>query len=723
MTNEQLTAFTNLKKYHPRLQVSWDESTGSLRLATGLDKKSACPNDPDKASDFFLGLLADLFPSGDLLKQIIYHRMNKGVDGSRTKTYRQYVGNARVVGVGLEIQIDNDLGFGFLRSSLIPGIVPFSGKEVDYEVVEAAIKKVDVSNTIIPLMKGKAIKGEKVVMRCAGKPRHALRYRVAGRSTDFFGKLSPTIWDFYVDRETGEIIAQYDLRRFLTGKGYGYYAGKGAYQPNDDTWLGIDLVTKSNTSGGNPAGYILEDKIDGGGSANDPSVTIQTKICQFFATRGSDITCNDREGCSICPVSNSVDNTWFLRNQGVEVDCHYYSGAFFRHLQAKFGQIGVNNESGQTCVVCAHHGEYDSAHHIRVMTSESLVGLPTNNFEIVIPCGDGLYYGPFCAEDIIAHEWVHAVLDEVGYWSGSAWVAAMNESICDAMATFFKAGLHGSDEEMWLLGKRSWLRNQSDCPAPRCLSDPTQGASLPKRNENLMPNNRQQATYSYVTRIRDATKQGHQPDHWMNRLDPWDDYPDAASASAQRMPDNRWAHVNCGIISKAIFLMTAGGEPKRADPSNGPRYRVEVGLGVDRSEQLIFGVATSGAGASGMMDPDLPVEIKDLRNILLEQLWCMEGRRLTIPDGSSGNERLIKKTEYLLKLVAIVNAFAAIGAPLCAGVVLPPRSTSAVETERMSECSPSSRYWAEASIDQLMDQLIEKTKLQNGGPIFKPDGW
>lgn len=717
LSEDQAKNLDELSSKHPKLKVRWDPRTNSFRLITGLNRIDHEEADFEALASYYVRLVAGLFPYARMLHEIKKHKTRSGMDGHTTLAYRQYVGDARVVGSGFEVEIDKDNGLSSIQSSLVPHLSRFTGGQVDRETAELAIKRSDPENIAIPLGMDGSVEGEPVIIFDQGLARHALRYRVSGRSIDFFGNLSSTIWDYFLDRSSGDVIARHDLRRFVTGKGYGYYSGKGPYVNN--VWVGQDLQTKELTASGSvPPIYRLESTIEDSSNPSRPrSVNIITNICQSWASHGADPSCTEEWGCANCLTSSSPDDNWTQRPQGIEVDCHQFSSSFFNYLRARFNHVGVNNERGQTCIVCAHHNT--------CATSECLVNQGYDRYEIVIPCGDGLIFGPFCAEDIIAHEWTHAILDEAGYWTGSGWLASMGESICDAMATFYKIAIHGRSHEMWLLGKSNWLRD-SECPALRCLSDTRQGAILIKREDYLIDRSDpcSPATEYYVDKIWTGSVRGHQPDHWASRLDPQFDYPAHPGRNeAEDVPDNGWAHVNNGITNKAIYLMTEGGQSD-IDECTGDVYRVDVGLGTDLAEQLVFYAGICGLGVPQMdVRPHIPGFFKDLRDALLERLWVIVGLGTSIPPPSQEDDaRRLAKRHYLLQVLAIVNGFAAVGAPGCKGLSAGQQSSSA-SPAGSTECSPSDVYWSEACIDGMMARLMEAVNDPNGGPIFLPTNW
>ncbi|WP_219833899.1 M4 family metallopeptidase [Paenibacillus sp. R14(2021)] len=215
--------------------------------------------------------------------------------------------------------------------------------------------------------------------------------------------IQPTIgrWTGFVDAQTGAVLKKFSLMEqageSAAGSGKGYYGTSRAInvsQESDGTYMLIDKTKPM---------YSSENGSEKG--------TIDTYDIEnpFFPITSSSSDFADPEA----------------------VDAHYFAGQVYDFYANRFGRNSLDG-NGMSIISVVNGGAIDNAYW--------------DGYEIVYGDGADLFECLTCANDVIAHEFTHAVtqysanLDYVGQ-SG-----ALNESVSDIMAAVF-------DDEDWAIGE------------------------------------------------------------------------------------------------------------------------------------------------------------------------------------------------------------------------------------------------------------------------------
>lgn len=460
------------------------------------------------------------------------------------------------------------------------------------------------------------------------------------------GPTVPCIGEMFIGDSTGQVLRLLNLVSCFWCTGVPYYPRRQDNPPNPP--VAIEAVRRGNE-------FLLED-----GTRyvtkerNAPSgVLIRTKRCR--CTPGTDLCactplscpsdCQRQGQCPAepdpctCSTSASATEAWGA-DRSIEVESHVNTGRFFQFMRDRFKHEGVSVCGPDTCELCVLH---DSASTSFFYPPGAYSGLP---YRVYIPSGskgvDGsVVFDAFCARDIIAHEWTHAVIDALFGPEGLGYEGAIREGLCDAFASFF---LSSQGMAPWLLGN-NWSSASRKCY--RNMASPRNGeGSLPLRKDFLTRS--RGARSSYVLKMVGLADDGVQPDHFESRVDPTDNVPRSLRDSYDALCD--WARVNSGIVNKATWLMCEGG---RHGATGGPLIAVQKGLGMDLQMRLYY----------RMLGLSSCYSFEAMRDELLGFLWdeqdLVQGWDRSL--GSPEDRR--RRLDYLLKVAAVINAFSAVGVP------------------------------------------------------------
>jgi bacillolysin len=317
----------------------------------------------------------------------------------------------------------------------------------------------------------------------------------------------PSEWIGYVDAVNGNILLYYDNLKTLgpvIGSGMGYYSG---HINNLFTWYN-DVVYQLRDTSRKPSG-------------------------------GPEIITIDEDGSY---PSEDVDNNWNDlitqprdQNQGAEVDAHNYSGYAITYFKIVHGRNSFDGNGRDLPIVVHYDNNWDNAGW------ESSGRLILGDGSGVIPGFDYL-----CSDDVLIHEFTHAVTQFTCNLEYRSEPGALNESFSDIFAAFATRWIN-PDPTNWLIGERCWLKQTA--PALRNIRDPTNGGQWSAPD------------------WRNSVSNGHQPSHYSVRF--------------QGPEDNQGVHINSGIINHLVYLLTEGGT------HSSTRITIE-GIGQSSVEQMVY---------------------------------------------------------------------------------------------------------------------------------------
>ncbi len=457
LTDLRREKLSSLKKRDPKLQVQWEPTHKQLTYARGkLSKRFSLEilkENPFNPARKFLQENKELFGNIDMKKDLTDDKKVEDDLGMTHVSFQQHYHDIPVFGGSVGVHFNQDGRVSSVSSKLVP----------DLEVsVDAEISASDAEKAAL------AHAGEGAVTIAGKTPRliifplngkHHLCWKV---ELDGHAQPKPAEWVYFVDAVKGNVIFCYNELRVegpTLGWGTGYYSGRGR--------------VNSYESAAGP--YQLRD-----------------------TTRGQpEVVTDDEDGAS---PSEDADNDWDDTrtvprrdlNQGAEVDVHIYAGGAVDYFHTIHGRNGYDNQ-GSTVESVVHYGNNENNAYYSPTLEKILIG-----------DGDGSTFDYLGADDVVAHEFTHAVthssFDPVYHGESGA----IDEAFSDCFAVFVTGD--------WLIGEEvRW--------------------GTPLRN------------------LENPANSGN-PDH----------YDDRYTGSG----DNGGVHINSTIISHATYLMTVGGTHRKS---------------------------------------------------------------------------------------------------------------------------------------------------------------
>jgi len=477
---EQLS---RLRKRDPKVEVRFDGKSQALASARGklsdqFDAKVLKEN-PFHAGKEFLKTNKQLFGNLDVDKDLAEDKKVVDRAGMVHVSFRQRYANVPVFDRSVRVDFSTTGTVSSAASKLAPGL------------------KLDVAPKLSASDAEKAAlghAGEGAVTIAKAKPEllifpHGEGYRLSWRvALDAHKQKDPAEWIYFIDAVNGEVLFRYnDLRNAgpTTGKGTGYYSGTHndlhTYEVNSTDYELKDMTRE-------PAGPEIDTSDVGPGGAS-PSEDA-----------------NDNW--------NDQTTTPRYKNQGPEVDTNVYVGKVVDWYLTTFGRRSYDN-NGTTVKSDVHY-----------LTNLNNAYWSNQYQKIFVGDGDGVTFDYVCSDDVIGHEFTHAVTHHCfnPVYAGES--GALDEAISDCMAAFFSGD--------WLIGEDLFTR----LPNPpvhqflRNLADPTNGGQ-----------------YNPADPVNSCLA-GNCPDH----------YDDLYTGTL----DNGGVHINCTIVSHAIYLMVNGGTHRKS---------------------------------------------------------------------------------------------------------------------------------------------------------------
>ena len=228
-------------------------------------------------------------------------------------------------------------------------------------------------------------------------------------------------WRFFIDALTGAVLRRNNDVRYMAAIGQGLDCDLQSRDLNvfetDDAFIMRD-VTRTDRGGAE-----IHTRVAGGDFATDPDAEwIETEI----------------------PVRDS---------QQAEVSLHYWLGKSYDRLFELTGREGWDNQ-GLRIEAFAHQPGMNNAYWT------------PNSARLAFGTGDGPRYRAFaCANDIVAHEFMHGVVHYTAGLGDDRDADAMNESFADMLAVMV-------DSADWIMGEGA---SQSGNSGFRHLADPAAG--------------------------------------------------------------------------------------------------------------------------------------------------------------------------------------------------------------------------------------------------------
>ena len=466
-SSKQKQLLTQLKKIDPDISVKWDEKSGvPLRIKGKLSE--AVRAQPKEAALDFLSKNKELFALSAPQKDMFFKGVGLDKRGNAHVKFQQLYKGFPVFGRELVIHVDPTRSVKGTNGRLASNLkAPTKPKISGDKAINIALKH-DADNKPDPIHPDPSLlifigKGEKAHL--------AWQLTLRGMDKALDGSDTPARWEYFIDSQSGKVLWRYNNEQThtaTTGTGIGKYAGAVGFNTMHDHGDATYKLEDSNT--GSTARVMTHDA-DGGYPPAD--------------------------------ISEDSNNNWNAAGQGEEVDCHLYTRMVFDYYSSVHGRDSYD-DAGADMHIYAHCGNnWNNA--------------SWNGSYVKIGNGDKVDKDSYCALDVIAHEWTHAVTEHTAGLVYSNQSGALNESMSD----IFAALIDGD----WLHGEDYWLKITA--PSSRNIEDPTNGGQYDPGDP--------------ITSVLD----GHQPDH----MD--DIYTGAA--------DYGGVHINSGIMNKAAYLIATGG--------------------------------------------------------------------------------------------------------------------------------------------------------------------
>ena len=511
-SSKQQAALKKLKKLDSDIHVKWDQKTGvPLRVKGGLSQAKS--GKPERVALDFLIKNRDLFVLSSPDEEMRYKSYRTDQRGNTHVKFQQTFEGLPVFGRELIVHLDQAGAVRGTNGRLTPDIkLPTKPTISAKKAIKAALKN-NEQNRPDPIRPEATLL---VYIDQEGVAHLAWQLTLLGKDTALDGSETPARWEYFVDAQSGKIIWRYNNEQThtaTTGSGVGKYAGAISFNTMHDHGA---------------ATYKLEDS-DTGATAR-------------VFTHDAD------GGYPPADVSEDNNNNWNAVDQGQEVDCHFYTRIVFDYYLSVHGRDSYD-DAGADMHIYAHCGS-------------SWNNASWNGSYVKVGDGDGVDKDSYCALDVIAHEWPHAVTEHTAGLVYSYQPGALNESMSDVFAALIDGD--------WLHGEDYWLK--ATAPSSRNLEDPTNGGQYDPANPI------------------DSVIDGHQPDHM-------DDIYSGAS-------DYGGVHINSGIMNKAAYLITTGGSHRG--------ITICEGLGRDLLGELYYHALTNYLTSSSEFD--------DMRDAVLDSL-------------------------------------------------------------------------------------------------------
>ena len=419
---KQKDVIDRLKGIDEKVEIKWDERTGSPLRLKGLLAK-ATQKDPAKAALDFMDSNKDLYLLRSVSKEMLVKRIDTDRMGARHVRMQQVYKDLPVFGSELIVHIDANDNVKGSTGKLTPDLdLPDKAKITEDQALEIALKD-DKNNS-----RGKLHAEPKLMIlsQFIAEPHLVWHLTVDGTDKDLDGNETSAKWEYFVDALTGEIVWKYNNEQGhtrTTGSGIGTYSG---------------AVTLNTLHDHGSAKYLLED--------------------QWVPSSARVITHDADGGYPPAPVSEDNNNNWSAGAQGPDVDCHLYTRMVYDYYFTVHGRDSYDDAGADM--------------HIYANCGNNWNNATWNGSYVKMGNGDGTRYNSLCALDIIAHEWTHAVTEFTAGLVYSDEPGALNESMSDV----FGAIISGN----WLIGEDAWL--PATAPALRNMEDPTNGGQYDPAN-------------------------------------------------------------------------------------------------------------------------------------------------------------------------------------------------------------------------------------------------
>ena len=523
-----------LRKQDPKVAFTVHPEHAAITLLQG---KLAAPvkveelkKDPHGIARKFFQEKKGILGVIDEKEDIVNEKALNDRSGRTHVTFTQKYADATVLGANASVHYAADGSVYLMMSNLAYGIdLPKKPKVTAADAMKAVQEFAGKSATIFKGMKAELLVVEaKIVHKEAEGQKYYLCWNIPVLTSPE-SRMPPS--NFFVDAVTGKVLLHYPAIRRGTGTGYYSHGASVISEVSGVTHRLRDTVTSS--------GWALP-----GGETHPVVETYDDANANSYTKHDFSEDSNDNwNNGGVLPAHRYDD-------QRAEVDIHRYLGYVLNYYWVTHGRNSIDDNG---MVVKGHaHNMYDPPN----------TGMPDNAFwwgwpsEIYV--GDGIGALPgfdyLCPLEVIGHEYTHGINDKCGIlatYDGE--IGALDEALADTGGALIASDYPVEDPAPWNVGE------QCDLHAP-------------KRGRNMADPSRDSLGVVHYDATNNTTKYNSAVDGY---------YPDHYSIRYMGAYDYHGVHINCTIVTHAIYLMINGG-------TNRISGMTVSGIGITPVEQIIY---------------------------------------------------------------------------------------------------------------------------------------
>jgi thermolysin len=527
-----------LRKHDPKIAFMVHPDHAAVTMLQGKlaapVKPEALKKDPHGLARKFFQEMKGILGAVNEKEDLVNEQAATDRHGRTHVTFTQRYGDATVLGAKASVHYAADGTACLMMSSLVYGIdLPKKAKVSAADALKPVQESAGKGASVFKGMKAELFVVDARVVHKEGEgKKYYLCWNIPVIPTPQ-SRIPPS--HFLVDAVTGKVLLHYPAIR--RGLGTGYYS-HGASVVSEVSGA-IHRLRDTTTS----SGWALPP-----GDTHPVVETYDDACANSYTKHDLSVDSNDNwNNGGAAPASRCDD-------QRAEVDIHRYLGYVLNYYWVTHGRNSLD-DNGMTVKGHAHN-MYDPPN----------TGMPDNAFwwgwpsEIYVGDGSGALpgYDYLCPLEVMAHEYTHGINDKCGIlatYDGE--IGALDEALADMGGALVASDYPAEDAAPWNVGEQCDLH-------------------VPKRGRNMADPARDGLGVVHYDATNNTTKlnsaiNGYYPDHYSIRY---------TGAS-----DNHGVHINCTIVTHAMYLMINGG-------TNRISGMTVAGIGITPVEQMIYHIVS-----------------------------------------------------------------------------------------------------------------------------------
>jgi len=523
-----------LRKQDPKVVFTVHPEQAAITLLQG---KLAAPvkveelkKDPHGLARRFFQEKKGILGAIDEREDLVNEKAATDRSGRTHVTFAQKYADATVLGAKASVHYAADGSAYLMMSTLAYGIdLPKKPKVTAADAMKPVLEVAGKSAKVFRGMKADLLVVDaKIVHREAEGQKYYLCWNIPVLTSPD-SRMPPS--SFLVDALTGKILLHYPAIRRGAGTGYYSHGASVISEASGATFRLRDTVTS--------AGWALP-----AGETHPAVETYDDANANSYTKHDYSEDPDDTWNNGGAPLAHRYDN------QGAEVDIHRYLGYVLNYYWVTHGRNSIDDNG---MAVRGHaHNMYDPLN----------TGMPDNAFwwgwpsEIYVGDGSGALpgYDYLCPLEVMGHEYTHGINDKCGIlatYDGE--IGALDEALADIGGALIASDYPAEDPAPWNVGEQCDLH-------------------VPKRGRNMADPSRDGLGVVHYDATNNTTKynsavNGYYPDHYSIRY--------------TGPNDNHGVHINCTIVTHALYLMINGG-------TNRISGMTVAGIGITPVEQMIY---------------------------------------------------------------------------------------------------------------------------------------